>query len=104
MIIEFNTDHNVTASEEFRSPLIALITEKLSRIDHHVTRLDVHLKDENGNKGGLNDKRCMIEAHVEEQHPVAVTNHGDSYEQAVAGAIDKLKSSLNSLHGRLNHH
>src|ERR1700722_1138742 len=104
MTIQFNSDHHSTATEEFKAPLIASISEKLSRIAQHITRLDVHLKDENGNKGGLNDKRCMLEAHVQGSHLVSVTSHATTYEQAVAEAIDKLKSSLNTVEGRIKNH
>jgi hypothetical protein len=36
--------------------------------------------------------------------PIAVTNHGDTHEQAVKGAVDKLKTSLDTILGRLRNH
>jgi ribosome-associated translation inhibitor RaiA len=104
MKIQFNTDNNVTLSEEHRTPLIDLISEELSRFSHQITRVEVHLSDENGDKEGLNDKRCMIEARLAGMKPIAVTNHGDTHEQAVKGAADKLKASLDTILGRLRHH
>jgi len=104
MTIQFNTDDNITGSEELRAPLIALISEELSRFSQHITRLEVHLSDENGNKEGLNDIRCLLEARLEGRHPIAVTNLGNTHEQAVEGAIDKLKTSLNTILGRLRNH
>jgi hypothetical protein len=104
MTIQFNTDNNVTLSEEHRTPLIDLISEELSRFSHQITRVEVHLSDENGDKEGLNDKRCMIEARLAGMKPIAVTNHGDTHEQAVKGAVDKLKASLDTIIGRLRHH
>ena len=105
MTIQFDTAHNIKANEEFKAPLIAMLSEKLSRFSHQITKLEVHLSDENGNKDGLNDKRCLLEAHVEGMQPTVVKNHAPSYEQAVGGAIDKLKGSLHSIMGRLeNHH
>lgn len=104
MKIQFNADKSVTISEELRTSLTAKISDELSRFDNHVTRLEVHLSDENGKKETLNDKRCMIEARIEGLQPIAVTNHADSIEQAAAGAIDKLKSSLNTIAGRLKNH
>ena len=105
MTIQFNSAHNVKANEELKAPIIALLSEKLNRFSQHITRLDVHLSDENGNKEGLNDKRCLLEAHLEGVLPLVAKNDGHTYEQAAEGAIDKLKSSLNSTLGRsANHH
>jgi len=104
MTIQFNTDNNITGSEEHRAPLIALISEELSRFSQHITRLEVHLSDENGHKDGLNDKRCLLEARIEGRQPIAVTNLANTHEQAVEGAVDKLKTSLNTILGRLRNH
>lgn len=104
MTIQFNTDNKVTVSEELRTPLISLVSEGLSRFSHQITRVEVHLSDENGDKEGINDKRCMIEARLAGMKPVAVTNHGNTHEQAVEGAVDKLKTSLDTILGRLRNH
>ena len=104
MTIQFNTDHNIKISEENRAPFIDLINEELSRFSEHITRLEVHLSDENGNKQGLNDKRCMIEARIEGRQPIAVTDRANDYELAVSGAIEKLKASLDTIVGKLRIH
>ena len=104
MKIQFNTDKNVTGSEELKTSMTALISEDLSRYSDQITRLEVHLSDEDGNKHGQNDKRCMIEARLEGMHPIAVTNHADSHELAVTGAVDKLKSSIEKIKGRLKNY
>jgi ribosome-associated translation inhibitor RaiA len=104
MTIQFNTDNKVTISEELRTPLISLISEGLNRFSHQITRIEVHLSDENGDKQGLNDKLCMIEARLAGIKPIAVTNHGNTHEQAVEGAVDKLKTSLDTIIGHLRNH
>lgn len=104
MTIQFNTDNNITGSIEFKAPLIALITEELSRFSQHITRLEVHLSDENSHKEGPNDIRCMLEARIEGRQPIAVTNQADTHDLAVEGALDKLKTSLNTIIGRLRNH
>jgi len=104
MKIQLNTDSNVTGSEELRASLTSLISDELSRFDDHITRLEVHLSDENGHKSGQKDKRCMIEARLEGMKPIAVTNHADTNERAVTGAVDKLKSSLTAIQGRLKNY
>jgi len=104
MQIQFNTDKNVTASEDLIDSSTSLISEELSRFDDQITRVEVHLSDENGNKDGLNDKRCMVEARLAGMQPIAVTDHANTHEQAVSGAIDKLKTSLETITGRLKNY
>ncbi len=73
MKIQFNTGRNIIGSEELRTSLTSIISGELSRFNDHITRLEVHLSDEDSNKNGVNDKRCMIEARLEGLKPIAVT-------------------------------
>lgn len=104
MTIQINTDNNLTVHETFEAELDSLLSEQLSRFSEHITRLEVHLSDENGSKNGLEDKRCMIEARLEGKQPIAVTDVADTYDNAVDGAIEKLKTSLETITGRLRAH
>lgn len=104
MTIQFNTDNNVSMSEELRNPLIRLISEELTRFSDQITRIEVHLSDENSDKQGLNDKRCMMEARIAGMKPIAVTNHANTHEQAIEGAIDKLRTSLDTILGRMRNY
>ena len=104
MQIQFNTDKNVTWSEELIASSKSLISEELSRFSHQITRVEVHFSDEDGNKDGGNDKRCMVEARLAGMKPIAVTNHANTYEQSIDGAIGKLKTSLEKITGRLKNH
>ena len=100
MTIQFNTDKNITGSEEKSAPLIAFLTTDLSRFSKQITRLEVHLSDENGHKDGQNDVRCLIEARLEGRQPIAVTNDANTSSLAVRGASDKLKNALETIVGR----
>jgi ribosome-associated translation inhibitor RaiA len=104
MTIQINTDKNLSVHEAFKAQLDGLLKEELSRFSEHITRLEVHLSDENGIKQGLNDKRCMIEARIEGRQPIAVTEKANDYELAVSGAIEKLKASLDTMVGKLRIH
>ena len=101
MQIQFNTDKNVILNEEQIASSTSLISEELSRFSQQITRVEVHFSDEDGNKDGLNDKRCMVEARLAGMKPIAVTNHANTHELAIFGAIDKLKTSLEKITGRL---
>ncbi len=62
------------------------------------------MSDQNGTKGGKDDKRCVLEAHVEGRKPVAVVENAANTKQAVQGAIDKLVRMLDSTVGKMNEH
>jgi len=102
MQIQFNTDKNVILNEEQIASSISLISEELSRFSAQITRLEIHLSDEDGNKDGYNDKRCLVEARLEGMKPIAVTDQSNTHEKALFGALDKLKTSLETITGRLN--
>jgi ribosome-associated translation inhibitor RaiA len=100
MTIQFNTDKTISGVENNSAPFIAQISDELKRFSSHITRIEVHLSDENGNKDKPNDIRCLMEARLEGKQPIAVTNQADTMDQAVSGAIDKIKASLETIIGR----
>jgi len=99
MTIQINTDKNTDGNERFTEYFTSLIEDELGRFDK-ITRIEAHLSDEDGSKEGQGDKRCLLEARLEGRQPIAVTNIANTHEQAVSGAIDKLKSSLDTILGR----
>jgi len=104
MTIQLNTDKNLTIHQEYEDKIQAQITESLSRFSDLITRLEVHLSDENGSKDGLEDKRCLLEARISGKEPIAVTNLGNNYDLAISGALTKLKSKLETIAGKLKTH
>ncbi|MEO6167520.1 MAG: HPF/RaiA family ribosome-associated protein [Chitinophagales bacterium] len=104
MTTQLNTDKNLSVHEAFGTKLDSLLSEELSRFSEHITRLEVHLSDENGSKDGINDKRCLLEARLEGRQPIAVTGMANTYELALNSAIDKLKTSLETIIGRIKSH
>ena len=101
MHIELSTDSNIQGSEDLATHVKGVVQNALSHYDAQITRVEVHLSDANADKGGQDDKRCMIEARLEGRQPTAVTHAAATLEQAVKGAADKLKRSLESTLGRL---
>jgi ribosome-associated translation inhibitor RaiA len=104
MTIQFNTDKNINGGEEFTAPYVSQIEDEFSRYSRQVTRIEVHLSDQDGNKNGLNAMHCVIEARIEGRQPIAVNNQADTLDQAVTGAIDKLVTSLDTILGKLSNH
>ncbi|HCY75129.1 MAG TPA: ribosomal subunit interface protein [Ignavibacteriales bacterium] len=100
MNIQINTGHNIQGNEELIAKFSSTIKSALIRMSDHITKVEVHMKDEDGDKKGKNDKRCMIEAHLERRQPIVVTDHADTLNEALDGAIDKLISMMESILGR----
>lgn len=96
MIIQINTDKNISGNEKLENYLNSIIADELSNFSEHITRIEVHLSDENSHKTGDNDKRCMLEARLENRQPIAVTSHANSVEQAVNDSLIKIKSLIES--------
>ena len=102
MQIKINTDRNIQGHEALAARVSGVVESTLNRLSHHITRVEVHLSDENSaTKGGHADIRCMMEARLEGRKPVAVTHQASTVDQAVDGAADKLTSLIDSALGRL---
>ncbi|HMQ69612.1 MAG TPA: HPF/RaiA family ribosome-associated protein [Ignavibacteria bacterium] len=101
MKIQINTDNHISGNQQKSEPIIDSINDSLERFSEQITRIEVHLSDENSKKKGQNDIKCMLEARLKGLDPVAVTQKSDSIEKAVDGALDKLTSLLDSKLGRL---
>ncbi|MFY0643504.1 MAG: HPF/RaiA family ribosome-associated protein [Bacteroidia bacterium] len=101
MIIQINTDKTINGDERHRDYFSSMIKEDLKRYEAHITRVEVHLKDENGPKDGVNDMTCVLEARLKSRQPIVVTNQADTVEQALTGAIEKINSSIGKVFGKL---
>lgn len=99
MQILVNTDRNVDSSPALVQAIEDEVHSALARVSDQVTRVSVHLADENSDKFGTADKRCVMEARPAGHQPIAVTHHGASLEEAYVGATEKLKRLLE---GRLD--
>jgi len=104
MQIQVNTDDNVEGREELIGKVEAEVGATLARFSDQVTRVEVHLGDENAGKSGSADKRCRMEARPAGQQPVAVTHHAATLEEAYDGAAKKLMNLLETKFGRQNDH
>ena len=89
MTIQINTDKTLTAEKRSADFFNSQIAEALDRFESHITRIEVHLKDENGNKDGFNNISCLLEARLEGRQPIAISNQADTIDLAITGAIEK---------------
>jgi ribosome-associated translation inhibitor RaiA len=77
------------------------VESTLERYEEDLTRVVVHLRDENGGKSGPDDMRCQLEARPKGHQPISVTHKADTLEQALDGATIKLESALEHMFGKL---
>jgi ribosomal subunit interface protein len=102
--VQINTDHNIDGREALATHVESVVADALGRFREHITRVEVHLSDENGDKNGQHDKRCMMEARLEGRRPIAVTDHAETIHGAVDGAAEKLQRVVSSTLERLRGH
>lgn len=103
MQVQVNTDKNIEGGERLTQFVTTAIDAKLHRFGGQITRVEVHLSDENGHKSHGNDKKCVLEARPAGLQPVAVTHLAATLDQAIHGAVEKLERLLESTFGHLNH-
>ncbi|MDX9740055.1 MAG: HPF/RaiA family ribosome-associated protein [Gammaproteobacteria bacterium] len=101
MHVQVNTDGNVQGREDVTERVRATVSDGLARFADRLTRVEVHLSDENSAKAGADDKRCLIEARVAGMDPVVASHNAAALPVAIDGALDKLRRALDSAIGRL---
>jgi len=101
MLVHITTDNHIHAGENLTRDIETTVTEPLRRFTPQLQRVEVHLADENSHKSGDSDKRCTIEARLAGLPPVAASSNGNTLDQAVDGALEKLIHQLDHKLGRL---
>jgi hypothetical protein len=94
MQIQVYADHGADGREKVVDYVRGVVEGAVRDFTSHITGVEVHLSDENGAKSSHDDKRCMMEARVEERNPIVVTHHGTTMDEAIGGAAGKLRRSL----------
>lgn len=94
MQIEIGTDHSVKMHDEWTAKLEAMVQHAMRHHREQLTRVVLHLSDQNADKSGDADKRCAMEGRLRGMQPVAVTHSASTFDQAVSGAADKLARLL----------
>lgn len=102
MQVQVNTDRHIQGGENLHERVQAMVEDAVSHLSERITRIEVHLSDENSDKGGDNDKRCVLEARVAGMQPIAVTHAAESLALAIDGATEKLQHALETALGKAN--
>lgn len=102
MQIQVSSDSHISAGEEFIDEIKTDMEQAFERFLPQLTRLEVHLGDENSHKSGARDKRCLIEARLAGLEPIAVAEHAESLDLAISSAVTTLEKTLDRTLGRLD--
>ncbi len=101
MQIQVHSDNHIQSSLRMEEWVRSTVESTLERYEEDLTRVVVHLRDENGGKSGPDDLRCQLEARPKGHQPISVTHKADTLEQAIDGATVKLESALEHMFGKL---
>lgn len=104
MQFQFNSDSSVMGTENVAERIEAAVRHKLARFEERLTRLEVHVSDENGAKGGGDDKACMIEARPRGGRPIGVTEHAAKVDDAARKAASTMAQRLERHFGKGEKH
>ncbi|MCB2077486.1 MAG: HPF/RaiA family ribosome-associated protein [Novosphingobium sp.] len=104
MQVQFNSDSSVMGTENVAERIEAQVRDKLARFEDRLTRLEIHVRDENGPKHGADDKSCTIEARPRGGKPIGVTEHAASVDDAARKAATTLAQRLDRHFGKGERH
>ena len=99
MQIQINTN-GLKSSEAIDEHVHAELEHAVGRFEKRITRIEVHLHDENSGKHGV-DKKCVMEARPSGHQPVTVTDESDDLYEAIRNASGKLARALSHTFGKL---
>ncbi len=102
MKVQINTDSNIEGDEALDLEVEAIVRSAIDRFSDDLTRVEVHLSDENSSKkGGSTDIRCLVEARLRGREPIVVTDSAATVDQAAEGASRKMRDKLDTVLGKL---
>lgn len=104
MDIQFNTDNSLTHVSGVAGRVEAHLRERLGRFEERLTRLEVHVGDTNGPKGGPGDIACTIEARPRGGAPLSASAEAADVDAAVRSASSKLVTVLDRHFGKSDRH
>ncbi|MEL7188335.1 MAG: HPF/RaiA family ribosome-associated protein [Pseudomonadota bacterium] len=104
MQFQFNSDSSVMGTENVAERIEAMMRDKMARFEDRLTRLEVHVSDENAHKGGADDKTCMVEARPRGGRPIGVTEHAGDVDTAARRAANTMVQRLERVLGKGDKH
>lgn len=98
MQIQFNTSEGARVAD---AAIFAEseVNHRLGRFEAQISRIEIHLRDLNAAKGGV-DHRCSVEVRLKGRDPIVVDATGRDGIEAVRAAIGKAQRAVDRVVGR----
>lgn len=100
MLVQINSDTRINAGAAVVADLEADVRQRLDRYAARLTRLEVHLRDLDGDREGGNDKQCTIEARPMGLDPLTASATAATLPLAMSDAAAKLVVVLDRSFGK----
>lgn len=100
MIIQVNAG-DIESSNPLRHKVHDEVEASLKHVAEKVTRVEVHLRDDNSQKSAANDKRVTMEARIAGQPPLAIEHTSDDLYKCIGEAAGKLGRAVTTKLERL---
>ncbi len=104
MQIQVSTDNFIHGDERVIEVAEDAVNSDLGHLEDRLTRVEVHLKDQNAEKHGPDHIRCTMEARPRGLGPMAAHHDAPDIPAALKGAAKKLRARLTSEFGKLDPH
>jgi ribosome-associated translation inhibitor RaiA len=101
MLIQVH-QHHITHSEALEAHARACVEGLEQRYMGRITRVEIYIEDVNAQKGGDDDQRCLMEAHIAGIKNVAAEARGQDPYITVSDAAAKLERIIESTCERAN--
>lgn len=101
MLVNIHSDNHVQLKAESIQQWQTEITTSLERFSDWVTRVEVHLTDQNSQaKGGPDDIRCLMEARPARKQPVSIEVRAPSVDQAIQEGVNTMERRLGDIEAK----
>jgi len=70
------------------------VNKAMAHVNDRVTRVEVHLRDDKQKRRGPDDHRCMMEARIAGEQPLAVEAKGEDIYKVVTEAAGKVERAV----------
>lgn len=98
MQVIINSNNQIDLNGEKIKKLESKVTDSMERFGNWLTRVEVHLTDENSaSKGGSDDIRCLMEARPANHQPVSIEVRASTVEHAIDEGTKTLERRLGSM-------
>jgi hypothetical protein len=100
MLVQINTDNRVEGTETSAAAIEERVRERLSRFTDRLTRVEVHIRDLDGDRRGGQGIEAKLESRPAGGQPIVVSDQAASIDSAVAGVVRKAVDILDRSFGK----